>query len=880
MTSFLSSQIGDLEPDIVSLLEVSKLVESCVHRSSGRTTRIRPQLLKDIEDLTIQQGLIIKDLLFVLLGYEGCYIRYSDKYNPSNSDSRIAGPDFKIAKHLDISLKSLSRRLLKYGKYYSGLTEFVQIYDKPRYGRVVQRLCYCVTQFLNYYQKVILELENEFKYNANFNLNLLETHMNQQVTIKLSHLYDIVNSIHDISQHRLSHIHDNNFDDFLSNVKRSLHEPGIIETYSNSGRFDVCKGGLVLKVLQDRINVYKGDFDSLDYLTELFDSISEDYVTMLNKWLSEGVIDDPFDEFLIREKPVPESLVELFNEKSEHFWNELFILRSDGTIQQFNGVDMQLKLLNTGKYLNIFKLCTGLSNFQSLNETLPTITKINSVDLELKINYFYNRANKLLMKLLFEGFYFQSLVHNLQSIFLFENSYNIDRFIDKSFNELKRDRYSISLSRIQKNYSETNNSICKFEIVDENLKTETSIIDILRQNQKLTVSSSNFYEVAKEIMNVQAFDADTVFQGDSDLQQILARSLENRRPVQSADSNRESIGYDLNHSDLYTISSIDLMVTLPFPLNLIISRELAYHYELMFKLQIIIKFISKYNDLTWREITSTTVWQFPRFQPHINKWILRSRMLHTRMRDLINEIHTYLNYDVIGTGFKKFSDVLAATQESLLNSELGSTDDSPSVTGSNAGTGIGTGTGTGTGTNGTGFNSFGRFNNTNDIFTSKIFNSQTQKGRTTSTSVKQLQQQGNLINVSNLKSKLSEYLNGLINDSLITKPELLNRLKSLFDLIISYDHFLTRLKTTIILCNEELFSRYSREYPDKFNDKLMDTESVNGRFSYMNNQLKEYFEAFGDYLTDFIVALREYGESENKSILILTEKLEACFPET
>ena len=45
---------------------------------------------------------------------------------------------------------------------------------------------------------------------------------------------------------------------------------------------------------------------------------------MLNQWLLEGVINDPFDEFMIREKRVPDSFMEIFQSKSEYYWNELF----------------------------------------------------------------------------------------------------------------------------------------------------------------------------------------------------------------------------------------------------------------------------------------------------------------------------------------------------------------------------------------------------------------------------------------------------------------------------------------------------------------------------------------------------------------------------
>ena len=90
------------------------------------------------------------------------------------------------------------------------------------------------------------------------------------------------------------------------------------------GKFDCCKIGLLLQVIQERMVYYKGDPTSLDFLTQLFDIVSSGYIGMLNQWLLEGVINDPFDEFMIREKRVPDSFMEIFQSKSEYYWNELF----------------------------------------------------------------------------------------------------------------------------------------------------------------------------------------------------------------------------------------------------------------------------------------------------------------------------------------------------------------------------------------------------------------------------------------------------------------------------------------------------------------------------------------------------------------------------
>ncbi|KAK6456088.1 Spc98 family-domain-containing protein [Scheffersomyces xylosifermentans] len=859
MASYISlNSQPDLDPEKIRLSETASLVQSCVNAPLRRPTRIRPYHLSEINDLKIQSGLVIKDLLFALLGYEGCYIRYSEKYDVNDTDLRLAGPDFKIAKHLDISLKSIAKKLVKYGKYYSGLTGFYETYNQPKYGKVLQRLCLLVEELLDQHQKVIVEIESEFKYNANFNLNILESIINQEISNKMTHLYEITVRIHAVTKERAkttAETTDLRFQDILSNVKSSINQAGIIDSLANNGKFDVCKGGLVLRIVQDRINLFKGDSISSTFLTQLFDIVSEDYIEMLNKWLINGEIDDPYDEFLIREKPVPGSLIEIFNARSEHYWNELFIVKSDGLIDQFSNLDVQTKILNTGKFLNVFKLCTGLHNFKNLHELIEPIDRIYTHDLELKIDAFYNRANKLLMKLLFEGLHFKSLIKEFQSIFLFENSFNIDNFLESSFTDLKRNRYAISVSRLQKNYFEN------FERVEESttgtapVNLTTSISEVLRNNQKFSITTSNFYEVAKEIMEVQTFDTD--LKDEANLKAFLNRTL--KRNIQSSEDDKQNTGYDQNHSDEYAITSIDLSISLPFPLNLILNRELSYHYELMFKILIIIKFITKFNDITWKEINRSDVWKYKSFEPRIRKWVLRCRVLHGRIRDFTNELQNYLNYDVVQSNFETFQESILKTEEVLKERVLGSDvnhNHEPQITNPK-------------------IKSFNNYNNNNSIFDDKISNSKLNKARITANR----NQATDYANVENLVTNLSEFLNTLINDSLITKPDLLLSLKNMFDIIISFNHYLSRLKKVLILCDQPLFEMYLTNYPDKFSDKSMDGLSIQNRYVNLDNSLQDHFEKFRDALTEFIVTLRGFGESENKQILVLSERLEKCFPE-
>lgn len=836
--------MNDVEPEMVTLVNETNIIQPCIV-GTYRKRKMKPYPISELKDLRVQEAMIIQDLLFNFLGYEGFYIRYSEKYNPSITDSAIRGPDFKVAKHLDVSVKSITKKLVKYGKYYSGLKRFLEVYDHQNFGKILQKLCYLISEFLDNYHQVILGIENEFKFNSMFNLNTLENILNQKVSKQISHLYEISMLIHNESCER-SRLKDHElpFEEFLNNIRSTLKTTGAIDAVINNESFKYFKGGLVLRAVQNRINSYKGDSVSYEILTMLYESLSKDYVDMLNKWLINGEIDDSFDEFLIKKKEVPNKYQALFSSKSEHYWNELFMVRADGLIDQLQSQDIQMKVLNTGKYLNIFKICTGMENFEGLNEHLAPIDSLTSQDLGLKINGFYDRANKLLLKLIFEGYNFANVLDKYQTIFLFKDAFKVDIFLDLAFNDLKRNRFAISITRLQKLYQEV------FQQQSDLNKSITSISDIINHKQNFSISSVNFYDIAKEIMNVQSFDTDNVLENDPNFKTFLNKTFEKKTHITSSQKNNNL--FDHNQSDEYTVASVDLTVDLPFPLNILINRESSYHYELMYKLQMMVKFIGKYNDLAWKEINNSYVWRYRNYPPEIKKWILRCRILHNRMRDFFGELQFYLNYDVIESNYNKLRKSIIQTQVELKSKELGSN--------SNV-------------SNGNEIfskpNTLPNYSNSNNLFNDRMYNRKVSRSNSPEP----------LIDVNSLMLKMNEFLNTIVNDALMTKPDLISVLKRMFDVILLYDHYLMRLKKGLILCDENLFSTFSRDYPLKFNTQSMDTNLILERFENLKSSLGLHYEIFNDSLTEFIVTLKSYGETENKHILILTERLERCFPE-
>lgn len=103
----------------------------------------------------VQEALVVKDLLNVLIGLEGTYIRYFNDYEPSDPETPI---EFKIAKKMDPSFKTFSRRIVRYGKQYMILTRAYEKWSDTSFGMVLQRFAYEIRRFLeDVYLKTLVE---------------------------------------------------------------------------------------------------------------------------------------------------------------------------------------------------------------------------------------------------------------------------------------------------------------------------------------------------------------------------------------------------------------------------------------------------------------------------------------------------------------------------------------------------------------------------------------------------------------------------------------------------------------------------------------------------------------------------------------------------
>ena len=111
------------------------------------------------------------------------------------------------------------------------------------------------------------------------------------------------------------------------------------------------KGGALLNVIY-KLMINSSDLSVREFFGFLLEKASQPYFTILKKWIFSGVLEDPFQEFIVKENKAckKENIEADLNDK---YWQDRFTYR-DEMVPIFLAKYKQ-KVLHAGKYLNVIR---------------------------------------------------------------------------------------------------------------------------------------------------------------------------------------------------------------------------------------------------------------------------------------------------------------------------------------------------------------------------------------------------------------------------------------------------------------------------------------------------------------------------------------------
>ncbi|KAM7196390.1 spindle pole body component alp4 [Naviculisporaceae sp. PSN 640] len=587
---------------------------------------VQPKPLHELS-LDAQEAVLLEDLLFVFMGFEGQYIRFAKGYNPSEERDRLSGPTWRILPGLDPSLQDLTQSMLRMATHYSALEMFVDVQSREEFGSVNHALCASIRKLLQDYLVMIAQLETQFLANDSFTLHVLNIHI-LPTSHMMAQLYALA---HDLLKRNalLDDETDESSDsaDDFDHILEQLREGGDLVPGNMTGK-KICKGGVVLGLITKRLESMSGDPAARTLLTSLLRDASRPYMAMLNEWLHHGGINDPHSEFLIKEqRSIRRERLE--QDYTDEYWERRYTIRDHDVPPQLE--DVKEKVLLAGKYLNVVRECGGVDVSLKVKDVPVSFDDNRFLD---NVNNAYAHANESLMQLLLTTHALPARLRSLKHYFFLDPSDYFSYFLELGTSELRKPVKAVNTGKLQ-------------SLLDLVLRQPGSIVslDPFKEDVKVEMNEITLIKSLQRVVNITGIE-----QGES-LQPLA----------------NQPVDHDKNASGF---TSLQLDYAVPFPVSLVISRKTVWRYQALFRYLLSLRYLESQLSTTWQTHTRGFVWAHRSSSRNLEIWKRRVWTLRARMLVFVQQLLYFCTAEVIEPNWQSLMARLRASDSSANGSGI------------------------------------------------------------------------------------------------------------------------------------------------------------------------------------------------------------------
>ena len=576
---------------------------------------LEPEPLKHMST-SQQETAILEDLLFIFMGYEGQYIRFVIKYDPSEEKQRLAGPAFRILPGLDPSLRDLTGSMLDTATHYCAMEAFVDVQSRDEFGMINHALCASISRILKEYLILIAQLEHQVLTNSSFTLHKLHLHVLPMSHI-MSQLYILAQEIlkkNSLLEDDLDESVDG-LDD-VDNILEQLREGGDLAPGGMIKK--VCKGGNVLRLLTERLAYMSGDPSARSLLQTLLRDASRPYMHMLNEWLHHGGIRDPHGEFLIKEQQSIKR-ERLEEDYTDEYWEKRYTIRDNDIPPQLEGV--KDKVLLAGKYLNVVRECGGIDVTKEVKDVPKTFDDPRFLD---NVNGAYAHANSSLLNLLLTTHGLSDRLRSMKHYFFLNRSDFFTYFLDLSASELKKPWRLVNVNKLQ-------------SLLDLALRQPGTIAaqDPFKEDVKVQMNNVGLTQLVMRVVNVKGFDETTATQEHDAADRYLTPAV--KQSTSNTDEDNKMTGYE----------ALEFKFSIPFPLSLVISSKTVFRYQILFRYLLSMRHLEGLLVNSWEDHNKVLSWTHKSGDRRLEMWKRKAWTLRARMLIFVQQTVYYCTSEVI-----------------------------------------------------------------------------------------------------------------------------------------------------------------------------------------------------------------------------------------
>ncbi|KAL6577978.1 Gamma-tubulin complex component 2 [Orobanche minor] len=343
--------------------------------------------------VALQELIVIDDLLSAMVGIEGRYV----------SIRRVRGIwHFQVDASMDLALQESAKRMFPLCENYLHINQFVELKSQFKSGLVNHAFAAALRTLLLDYQATVAQLEHQFRLGK----------------LSIQGLWF-----------------------YCQPMMGSMQALSILIKKASAANFI---GSAVLNLLQSQAKAMAGDHVVRSLLEKMSQSANQPYLGILERWVYEGVIDDPYGEFFIAENKslLKESLTHDYDTK---YWQQRYSLKDDIPSFLANAAET---ILTTGKYLNVMREC-GHSIQVPVAESLKlTTVGYNHRYLEC-IKGAYDFASGELLNLIKEKYDLMRKLRSIKHYLLLDQGDFLVHFMDIAREELMKKPDEISVEKLQ-----------------------------------------------------------------------------------------------------------------------------------------------------------------------------------------------------------------------------------------------------------------------------------------------------------------------------------------------------------------------------------------------------------------------------------------------
>ncbi|KAG6419741.1 hypothetical protein SASPL_116253 [Salvia splendens] len=416
----------------------------------------------------IQELIVIDDILSALVGIDGRYI----------SIRRVQGKDdtvsFQVDASMDLALQA--RSLIHFFVYSNGMNEsakrifplcesyvlisqFVESRSQFKSGLVNHAFAAALRTLLLDYQAMVAQLDHQF-------------HLG-----KLS-----VQGLWFYCQPMLG----------------AMQALTIVIKKASASNFI---GSAILNLLQSQAKAMAGDHVVRSLLEKMSQSASQAYLVILERWVYEGVIDDPYGEFFIAENKSlqKESLTQDYYTK---YWQQRYSLKDDIPSFLANAAET---ILTTGKYLNVMRECGHCIQVPVAENTKLTMVGSNHRYLEC-IKAAYDFASGELLNLIKDKYDLKGKLMSIKHYLLLDQGDFLVHFMDIAREELMKKPDEISVEKLQ-------------SLLDLALRSTAAVADPYHEDLTCCVEKTT---LLKRLIELKDLQISQIISGNDDLEEPLS----------------------------------------------------------------------------------------------------------------------------------------------------------------------------------------------------------------------------------------------------------------------------------------------------------------------------------------------------------------------